>query len=339
MTRTLWFALCCMLAAAASVSSAEVQPVQSLPPPPGTVASPSDAPSPPNTVEPGKSAEFAPLQAPQQAPMKGNVQTPLQAPVQTSQYMTRTVMVPQTTYKTFTVPDVVCKPEVRQQTVSVCRMVPETQMVNHVETVMVPERRTATQPYTVCRMEYQTVQKPVTVMVPQMETRQGVRTVCKPVAVQETRTVCKDMGGWNTRSYVDCYGCMHTCQAWAPNVVTEQVPITVYRPQMVQEAFTYEVVVCRPEQRMVTEQFAKPVYETQTREVSYIVPVAKQVQRQVPQTTLRPVVENKTVNYTVMVPQRVERQVTVPVCTMVAKQVAVAVPPCGPCGPGGACGW
>jgi len=245
-------------------------------------------------------------------------------------------MVPQTTFKTITVPDVVCRPEVRQQNVTVCRMVPETQMVNCTATVVVPERRTATQNYTVCRMTYEAASRQITVMVPQTETRQGVRTICKPVAVQGTQTVCKDMGTWDTRCYVDCCGCTRTCQVWVPNVVTEQVPVTVYKPQFVEEQFNYQVVVCRPEQRTITEQVAKPVYEAQSREVSYVVPVAKQVQRQVPQTTFRAVTENKVVNYTVMVPQRVERQVTVPVCTMVAKQVTYAVPPCAPCG---GCGW
>ena len=171
-------------------------------------------------------------------------------------------------------------------------------------------------------------------MVPQTETRQGVRTVCKPVAVQETQTVCKDMGTWGTQSYVDCCGCTQTCQVWVPNIVTEQVPVTVYKPQFVAGIVHLSGRDLPAEQRTITEQIAKPVYETQTREVSYVVPVAKQIERQVPQTTFRQVMENKVVNYTVMVPQRIERQVTVPVCTMVPKQVTYAVPP--PCG---ACGW
>jgi hypothetical protein len=208
-------------------------------------------------------------------------------------------------------------------------------MITCNETVCVPERRTATQQYTVCRMTSETVAHQVTVMVPHTETRQATRTVCKPVAVQATKTVCKDTGHVETQCYTDCCGCTQTCQVWKPNIVTEQVPITVYKPHFVQEQFNYNVVACHPEQRTITRQIAKPVYETRNREVSYVVPVPKQVQRQVPKTTLRPVVENKTVNYTVMVPQRVERQVTVPVCTMVPKQVSYTVPSC----PGGACGW
>jgi hypothetical protein len=120
-------------------------------------------------------------------------------------------------------------------------------------------------------------------------------------------------------------------------MVSEQVPVTVYKPQFSQVPYNYEVVVCHPEQRTVTHQIPRPVYETRTREVTCVVPVPKQVERQVPHTTLRPVMENKIVNYTELVPERVERQVQVPVCTLVPKQVTYAVPP--PCGPGMACGW
>jgi hypothetical protein len=239
-------------------------------------------------------------------------------------------MVPQVSYKTITVPDVIYRPEVRQQTVQVCRLIPETQMVNTTGMICVPERRTATETYTVCHPVFENVNRQITVNVPYTETRQGVRTVCKPVAVQGTRTVCRDAGNWTTQSYVDCCGCTRTCQTWAPKMVTEQVPVTVYKPQMSQEPYTYTVVVCRPEQRAITDRIAKPVYETKTREVNYYVPVAKQVERQVPQTTFRQVTEDKVVNYTVMVPQRIDRQVTVPVCTMVPKQVTYTVPPCGP---------
>jgi YTV protein len=314
MSGKFWLTLWCTAFLISSLSVAgAAQPDQTLPPPPG-IQSPSDMPA--------KTPPQTPTQAPVQAP------TAACGP----QLVTCTVMVPQTTFKTITVPGIVCRPEVRQQNVTVCRMVPETQMVSCTATVVVPERRTATQTFTVCRMTYETANRQITVMVPQTETRQGVRTVCKPVAVQETQTVCKDMGSWGTQSYVDCCGCTRTCQVWTPKIVTEQVPVTVYKPQFVEEQFNYQVVVCHPEQRTITEQIAKPVYETQNREVSYVVPVAKQVERQIPQTTFRPVTENKVVNYTVMIPQRIERQVTVPVCTMVPKQVTYAVPQCGACG-------
>jgi hypothetical protein len=320
MSRTFLMTFWCTALLAASVQAASAkQPDQALPPPSRTPAPSQDA------VKPRKQPYASPMQ----------VQAPIQAPSKGPQLVTCTVMVPQMSYKTMTVPDVVCRPEVRQKNITVCRMVPETHMVRCAETIVVPEHRTATQPYTVCRMTYETAHRQITVMVPHTETRQAVRTVCRPVAVQETYTVCKDMGHCETRCYVDCCGCTHTCEVYVPNIVTEQVPVTVYKPQYTQEQYSYNVVVCRPEQRTISEQVAKPVYETRTREVSYVVPVAKQIERQVPRTTLRPVTENKVVNYTVMVPHRVDRQVTVPVCTMVAKQVTYAVQPCHD----GACGW
>jgi len=327
MTGKLWLTLCCTALFTASLATANaVQPNPGLLPPPvsgGTIQSPSDMPS-----TPSKGAAASPVQGPVQAPSPAAACGP--------QVVTCTVMVPQVSYKTVTVPGVICRPETRQQNVTVCRMVPETKMVNVSTMIVVPERRTTTQEYTACRMTYETASRQITVMVPQTETRQGLRTVCRPVAVQETQTVCKDVGSWSTQCYVDCCGCTRTCQVWVPNIVTEQVAITVYKPQFTQEPYTYQVVTCRAEQRTITEQVAKPVYETRTREVSYCVPVAKQVERQVPQTTFHQVTENKLVNYTVMVPQRIERQVTVPVCTMVPKQVTYTVPACGSCS---RCGW
>jgi hypothetical protein len=184
-------------------------------------------------------------------------------------------------------------------------------MVTKTDTVVVPEQRTMTRPETVCRMTYGTVSKQITVMVPRTEMRQGVRTVCKPIAVQVMQSACKDGG----------------CQ----------MPVTIYKPHYEHVPYSYPVTVCHPESRTVTQQVARPVYETQMREVSCLVPVARQVQRQVPQTIVRPVMENRTVNYTVMVPERRDRQVTVPVCTLVPKQVSYTVQPaCGPCQ---ACGW
>jgi len=317
MSKSRWILLAAALVTFAlvtlsSISSLQAQSDQVLPPPPGTAVAQQPA-----------------------APSKSPVQSPMQVPVQAPaapQTVTCTVMVPQVSYKTVTVPAVQLRPEQRQQEITVCRMMPETQMVSCTATVMVPEQRTTQQTFNVCRMTYETAQRQVTVMVPRMETRVGTRTVCKPVAVQTTRTVCRDAGGWQTQSYTDCCGCTHSCQVWVPNMVTQQVPVTVYQPQMMQEQFNYNVVTLQPQQQTINEQVAKPVYETQTRDVSYYVPVAKQIEQQIPRTTFKQVTENRTVNYTVMVPERVERQVQVPVCTMVPKQVTYMVPPCGPCG-------
>jgi hypothetical protein len=316
----LWLTLCSTFLIAASAPTLALGQVNPLPPPAASPGSPSDAAG-------SKSFAQAPIQSPIQAPIKA------EAP----QVVTCTIMVPQMTYKTITVPDIVCRPEVRQKTITVCRLVPETKMVSRMDTVLVPEQRTFTQSYLACRMTYETVSRQVTVMVPRSETRQGTRTVCRPVAVQEMKTVCRDVGGWTTQSYVDCCGCTHTCNLWASKTVTEQVPVTVYKPNFVEEPYTYDVVVCHPEQRTITAQVAKPVYETKTRDVSCVVSVPKQIERQIPITTVRPVQEERVVNYTAMVPERIEREVQVPVCTLVPKQVSYTVRP--PCGPGTACGW
>jgi hypothetical protein len=316
MSKSRWILLAAALFALSGGFTAQAQSDQVLPPPPGTA-------SVQQPVTPSKS----PVQSPTQSPMQAAVQSPA-----VPQTVTCTVMMPQVSYKTVTVPAVQMRPEQRQQEITVCRMVPETQMMSCTATVMVPEQRTAQQTFNVCRMTFETAQRQVTVMVPRMETRVGTRTVCKPVAVQTTQTICRDAGSWQTQSYTDCCGCTHSCQVWVPNMVTQQVPVTVYQPQMMQEQFNYNIVTLHPQQQTINEQVAKPVFETQTREVNYFVPVAKQIEQQIPRTTFKQVTENRTVNYTVMVPERVERQVQVPVCTMVPKQVTYMVPPCGPCG-------
>jgi hypothetical protein len=146
-------------------------------------------------------------------------------------------------------------------------------------TVMVPEQRTQTVAYTECRMTFEDVTRTLTVLVPHVETRQAVRTVCKLVESQEMQTVCKDTGHWETREFVDPCGCKGSCPVWVPNVVTEQVQVTVYKPQFVEQPYTFQAVICRPEQRQVTQRIARPVYETKTREVTVTAFVPKLVER------------------------------------------------------------
>ncbi len=312
-----WLTLCCTALLTASLPAMGAQPNQAPPGVPGTDKLP------------------PPVPAPMQAPMQAPAQAPIQAPSVAAcgpQTVTCTVMVPHTTYKQITVSETVCQPELRQKTIQVCRMVPETQMVSFTETVMVPERRTKMESFTSCRLTVENVARQIQVMVPHVETRQGMRTVCKPIAVQQMVTVCKDLGQWANSCYTDCGGCSHSCRVWLPKMVTQQVAVTVHRPQYSQEPYEYQVTVCRPETQTVNVQVAKPVYETQSREVAFYVPVPKQIERQVPRTTLRQVIEDKVVNYTVMVPHQVERQVTIPVCTLVPKQVTYTIAPCNPCG-------
>jgi hypothetical protein len=263
------------------------------------------------------------------APAQAPAISPLPSPAQAPAACTQTIMVPQMTYKTMTVMQTVCKPVVRQQTVTACRLVPQTETAMCRTTVMVPEQRTRPICYTAHRLTFEDVTRDVTVMVSHKEVQQTTRTICKLVETQATRAVTKDVGGWVTKSFVDCCGCSHDCNVWQPKLVTEQVQCTVFKPQLVEEPCTIEKVVCRPEVRQFTQRVAKPVHETITRNITCTVAVPKVVDKQVTRTTYRPVFEKRVVNVTEMVPTQVERQVSVPVCTLVPKVI--------PC-PAGCCG-
>lgn len=247
------------------------------------------------------------------------------------QVVTKTIMVPQTTYKTMTVSDVVCKPELRQKMVTCTRMIPETTMVTRPIPVVTLEPRTRIESYRVCHMSYETVTETIQVPVPHTEMRQGVKTVAKPVYATEMRTVCRPAGRYEPRCTIDCHGCAQTCSVWVPGVETVEVPVTVCRPEFVEVPYSYPVTTCKYEPRTVTRQIPRPTYETKTREVAYTVPVTKYVDRQVPHTVLKPVTEEKMVTYTEMVPTPVQRTITVPICTLVPQEVTCTVG-CATCG-------
>src|SRR5438105_14892618 len=123
MIRRFWLALSCAVILSATLrASSAAQPDHVLPPPPGAAP----------TITSDKTQAPSPVQAPAAA-----------AP----QTVTCTVMVPQVTYKTVTVPAIQMRPEQRQQEVTVCRMVPETQMVSCTATVVVRARRTTQQTF------------------------------------------------------------------------------------------------------------------------------------------------------------------------------------------------
>ena len=281
-------------------------------------------------------------------------------------------------------------PQQRTRNVSYTVQVPVVRQVERQYTVRVPVYRNVQQTYTVSVPVYRTVQQQYTVMVPEQVRRQGVRTVCKMVPTTTTRTICRDQGHWATqqievpcrqtgcggllgrRDCGHCGGC-HPCgcttvlckRVWVPNVVQEQVPVTVMRPQMVQQPYEYVSTVCRPQQRTRqvrvceyqpqqrtrtvrvceyrTERRSTTVpvchYETQqrTRQVQYTVCVPQQRTRTYNVTTYRQVPEQVTQNYRVCVPVQVPRTVQVPVCRMVPKTVTVPVgcPTCNYCGGGG----
>src|SRR5262245_6046423 len=113
-------------------------------------------------------AKYSPVQAPQ-----ASAET---AP----QVVTRTVMVPETTYQTVTQQQVVCRPVVRQKTVPVTRVIPEAQTVSKLVTVQVPEQRTRTETYFVSVPVPRELERSFTVMVPEERTRTETFTVLVP---------------------------------------------------------------------------------------------------------------------------------------------------------------
>lgn len=256
------------------------------------------------------------------------------APVCQPQTVTKTIMVPHTEYRTMTVRHTVCKPVVHQKTVPVTCMIPETAVVTRTVPIVRPEARVKTVTYQVCHMNYEVVNETITVQVPHTEMRQGTRTICRPVTETVMRTVCQHTGHYAARTYTDCDGCVHTCHVWVPQIVTRQVPVAVTRPEYVEVPFEYPVIVCRPEERVITRHIPRQTYETKTRDVHYLVAVTHYVEKQFPKTVFRPVTQEKIVSYTEFVPEQVERLVTVPVCTMVPKTVTYTLG-CGHCA---ACG-
>ena len=89
----------------------------------------------------------------------------------------------------------------------------------------------------------------------------------------------------------------------------EEVEVTCMKPQMVEEAYTYHVTVCKPETQTKTVKVCSYKDETRTRTVRQCSMVQEEREQE----------------YTVMVPQTVEEEVEVQVCKMVEKTVTVAV--------------
>jgi hypothetical protein len=297
---------------------------------------------------------------------------PCVSPCGTVHYVQKTVYTPQWVTETRKVMVTEYVQEQRETTRTVYRCVPEQHQVQRTSVVMVPEVRTKTVPVTYCKPVYRqverqyTVQVPqwtqqereYTVMVPHVETRQGVRQVCNWVEEEVTKTVTRDHGHWETQMVqVPCYtglrcfrrsACCDPCcvpvrtvcqRVWVPNLVEEEVTVTVCRPQVTEEPYEYQVTVCKPETRtcivnvchMTTEVRTKMCtvteYETVTaeRQINYTVCVPQERTWTQTVTTYKQVAEEVPCTITVCVPQQVEREVQVRVCQMVAQTIEVPV--------------
>jgi hypothetical protein len=255
----------------------------------------------------------------------------------------KTILVPQMVPETRLVSVTEYHTEVRQRTVTIQRPVVETQMVTENYTVMVPQQQIRTETFTVKHPVVEQVPQTYTVPVPHQEMRQGVRSECQPVQVQEMKTICREEGYWETVTcQVPCSGCggcsscgthFHTVskQVWRSNPVLEQVPVTVWKTQIVQVPYEYMTTVYRPETRTRMTSVMRFVSETKTRQVPDIQYVAQQHTRTRPVTTHRMVSEQHVQDYTVCVPTVVQKPVTVMVCQMVPQTVTCQVPvPCCP---------
>lgn len=265
------------------------------------------------------------------------------------QLVPRTVMVPTMVPETRVVCATEYRCEVRERPVTVCRYVPETHQVRQTYTVMVPQVQTREEKCVVAVPVWEEVQQTYTVCVPHQEKRQGTRTVCKPVQVQETRTVCRDLGHWEESTcYRTCvtawrgclgwFGCGSGCavvactqMVWVPNIVKEEVPVTVCKYEMVEEPYEYTVTVYKPEQRTRTVKVCRYINQERTRQVQCVVCVPQQRECVQNVTTYKMVTEQQVQKYTVMVPYTVQRQVQVMVCKMVPQQVVCRVPICCGC--------
>ncbi|MEO8495690.1 MAG: hypothetical protein ABI614_11510 [Planctomycetota bacterium] len=285
------------------------------------------------------------------------------------QTVERTIYVPQMVPETRVVNQTVCEPEVRDRVVTVYRQVPETRQVVQNFTVMVPHQETRTQNYVVSRPVWSEVEQTYNVSIPQTEPRSGVRSVCRPVQVQQTRTVTRNVCAWED---VPCdghcggyggvvqkgddggavqneaiqkgavqkggesvvqkgSGCGGTHRVLRNRCVTEEVPVTVWKNEVHQEEYNYNVTTYRSEPRTRMVRVCNYVNEKQSRDVTYTVCVPEQRSRTVDVTTCRTVAEQQTQQYTAMVPRTVQREVTVMVCQMVPRQVTCTVPVYG-CG-------
>jgi len=260
------------------------------------------------------------------------------------QVVQKTVMVPTMVPQTRVVTGCEYTCEVRERPVTVYRCVPEVRQVRQVYTVMVPQTRVREHVYNVAVPMMEEVEQPYTVCVPYQEVRQGVRKVCRAVEVQETRTVCRDLGCWEQSTCykqiaplrwgcfgrLACGGCAPVvCCAqmvWVPNIVTEEVPVTVCKYETVDEPCEYTVTLYRTEQRTRRVKVCRYVTEQRRCQVQETVCVPQQRERLCNVTTYRTVAQQVTQRCTVMVPHQVQREVTVMVCQMVPKQVCCRVP-------------
>lgn len=244
------------------------------------------------------------------------------------QVVERQVMVPQLVPQRRVVQVVECQPEVRERMIPCQRLVPEVQQVVDHYIAMVPQREVRQCRYVVSRPIWREEEYEYTVQVPEQVKHEGVRQVCRPVMEQRTCRVTVDRGHWED---VKCGGCgacggCGTCRVWCPNLVVEEVPVTVCRMEIVNEPCTYYTTVFRPEKRNGVRRICEFVHEEQVRDVQYTVMIPEKRERVRNVTTFRTEIEQRPQRYTVMVPRKVEREIVEMVCQMVPRMITCKIP-------------
>ena len=233
--------------------------------------------------------------------------------------------------------------ELQQQPRTVYRCVPEVQQVRQSYVAMVPQVRVREHVYYVAVPKVEEVEQPYVECVPEQVVRQGVRTVCRRVEVQEMRTVCRDMGHWEQVScysrsahrcgcltWLACGGCAPvvccTQMVWVPNIVEEQVPVVACKYQLVQEPCEYVTTVYRQVQKVRRVPVCRYIQQERRCNVQETVLVPQRRERICNVTTYRQVAEEVMQQVPVMVPYQVQQETCVMVCRMVEKQVCCRVP-------------
>ncbi len=266
------------------------------------------------------------------------------------QTVEKTIMVPTTVMEQRTIQSVEYHPQVTEKIVTVMKRIPVTHEVTRDCTIMVRQTRTRTVSYMACKPVFKEVEQQCMVSVPHLVKKDGVRTFCRTVPVHETRLVCRDEGYWaeqpcgcggcgdphcgKCRRMGHCYACggCGVRKVWVSNIVQEEVPVTTYKTELVQEPYTYHVTVYKQELQTRKVRVCEYQYEPKTRDITETIFVPKTVTKTFHVTSYKCVPEQVTKPCTVMVPHHVEKVINVPVCRMVPKTVLCKVPVYCGCG-------
>jgi len=270
----------------------------------------------------------------------GSAPAPAPVVAPAPQYVSKTIMVPETVWETRQVKSWECFPVTKDVPVTVCKTVqvvePRTCTVTEYQKVA----KTRTCNVKVCKPVTVQEQRTCTTYTKETVQKQGFRTVCRKVPVCEYKTVTKDCGHWEhqcvqtgCKTKKTCCGCetvptYKNKRVWVPNCVTTQVPVHTCRTESVQEPYTYCETICKPCTKTETVNVCKMVESVESRVENYFecVPVTKTVTNNV--TVCKQVQVTETRKCTSYERREVVKECKVAVCKMVPKTIQVCETPC-----------